>query len=89
MKLFKRFSAKLSTKEQRMEASGLLYDIAELTNLKEAVYYEKELLPYSKKYGYDKYLKLLREVKRRIETGFRERNEPKAIVASAINKILT
>lgn len=89
MRLLKRiFNNGFSTSKQRTEASELLTDIANLTNLKEAIYYESQLLPYAKKHGYDKYLKMLEEVKRRIENGFRERNEPKAIVASAINKIL-
>ncbi len=82
LKLFKK-----KTKQQ-LEAAELLADIEGLTNQNEAVYYEKELLPYAKKHGYDKYLELLREVKKRIEAGFRDRNQPKAIVASAINKIL-
>ena len=88
-KLFKCLAVGLgSTRKQRMMASELLVEIAALTNLMEATYYETQLLPYTKKYGYDKYLMLLREVKRRIELGFRERNEPRAILASAINKIL-
>lgn len=78
---------RIGTSKKRKEAANLLIEIAELTNMKEAVFYERQLLPYTK-YGYDKYLELLKEIKRRIEAGFRERNEPKAIVASAINKIL-
>lgn len=87
MKLFKGLKG-LSTAKQRKEAAGLLVDIAELSNFKEARYYEKELLPYTKKHGYDKYLECLKEVKRRLEAGFRKRNEPRAIVASVVNKIL-
>lgn len=85
MKLFKR----LSTRKQRLEASALLVEIAELTNMKEAVYYEKELLPYSRKNGYDKYLELLKSVKYQIETGQRARKAPITIVCTAVNKVLT
>ena len=85
MKLFKR----LSTRKQRMEASALLAEIAELTSLKEAVYYEKELLQYARKHGYDKYLELLKSVKYQIETGQRERKHQITIVCTAVNKVLT
>lgn len=89
MKLFKSiFNNGLSTVKQRKEASEILVEIATMTSLVEATYYETQLLPYTRKHGYDKYLELLREVRSRIKMGFRERNEPKAIVASAINKIL-
>ena len=86
MKLLKN---RLSTRKQRLEASELLVEIAALTGLKEAVYYEKELLPYAKKHGYNKYLELLKSVKYQIETGQRERKAPITIVCTAVNKVLT
>lgn len=89
MKLIKRFIEVGVSSHQRWEAAVLLTNIADLTNPKESVYYEKELLPYVNKHGYDKYIECLKEVKKRLEAGFRERNEPRAIVASVINKVLT
>ena len=89
MKLFKRFIEVSIKSQQRWEATELLVEIGELTNIAEAAYYEKELLPYARKHGYDKYIACLKEVKKRLEAGFRERNQPKAIVASVVNKILT
>ena len=84
MKLFERFG----TAKQRKKAAELLTIIAELSSFGEAVYYEKNLLPYARRHGYGKYLELLEAVKYQLETGQRKNKSSIAVVCTALNKVL-
>lgn len=77
--------------KQKNEAREILKEIEKKTSHEEAEYYKKQLIPASNrfKYNYETYVKLLDEVRRQVNAGFRERNEPKVIVATARIKVLT
>ena len=89
-KVWKRFVPVRATREHKTVATDLLWEIAELTDMKEATYYEAQFLPKSGNhiYSYETYIKLLSATKELIITGLRERNAPKTIAATARIKVL-
>lgn len=91
MNIFKKMKPRMSTSKQRMKASELLTEIAEMTSLKEATYYEVNLLPRMgiNTYDYETYIKLLEEVKHEISCGCRARTSQAVVLANARIKVLT